>query len=338
MTRSRWIVLGCVCAGILCGVSHLFGQAPEGDSRDREPSLPPKRAHHALAFDATRGEVVLYGGSTAAADESSIFFDDLWSWNGERWLRLASAPIARSSHELIFDPDRKRLLLVGGLSSAGPQRELRVFDGKGWTLLAGEPALAAFEPMVAYDTHRGRLVSLGGKRGGNGGANGAKAGAVETWEFDGKEWQQVATTGPGPLRAGSMVFDEARGVTLLFGGRDDQGKPSDRTWEWDGSAWTRVATSGPPARFVAGLAYDAAREQVVLFGGGGRGGTLGDTWLWDGSDWREADVPGPSGRFMPEMAYDPTRSVTVLFGGRIKYPEDSNETWEWDGERWAQKK
>jgi hypothetical protein len=35
------------------------------------------------------------------------------------------------------------------------------------------------------------------------------------------------------------------------------------------------------------------------------------------------------------MVYDRRRSIVVLFGGRIRYPEDSAETWEWDGRRWT---
>jgi hypothetical protein len=26
----------------------------------------------------------------------------------------------------------------------------------------------------------------------------------------------------------------------------------------------------------------------------------------------------------------------VLFGGRIAWPNDANDTWEWDGTRWTQ--
>jgi hypothetical protein len=289
--------------------------------------IPPRRAHHSLAFDAKRGEVILYGGSTAAGDDSSTFFDDLWSWNGRRWNRLATTGLPRSSHRLIYDPKRKRLLLLGGMDDQGQYGEMRFLDGKSWVLLNTSPVLAAVEPSVTYDTRRRRIVLFGGLRADRSASGG-------TWEFDGSAWKQVATTGPDPRHSAAMVYDEARGVVLLFGGRDDRG-PSGQTWQWDGTAWSQVATTGPPARLAAGLGYDVKRKQAVLFGGLGSSGILADTWLWDGNGWQEYETPGPSGRVLPAMAYDGRRSVVVLFGGRIKYPEDSNETWEWDGRRWA---
>lgn len=136
--------------------------------------LPPKRAHHSLSFDAARGEVILYGGSTAAPNDTFTFFDDLWSWNGQRWNRFAATGLPSSSHRLAYDLERKRLLLIGGMNGQ----------------------------------------------------------------------QQYSETGRG---------------------------------------------------------------------------------------WQEARVPGPSGRALQAMTYDRRCAVVVLFGGRIKFPEDSNETWEWDG-------
>lgn len=39
---------------------------------------------------------------------------------------------------------------------------------------------------------------------------------------------------------------------------------------------------------------------------------------------------------MGYMAYDPRRDRIVLFGGRLGWPNDSADTWEFDGERWQQ--
>jgi hypothetical protein len=43
---------------------------------------PGGRMVHAMTFDASVGETLLFGGSDGVATR-----DDLWSWNGERWLR-----------------------------------------------------------------------------------------------------------------------------------------------------------------------------------------------------------------------------------------------------------
>jgi hypothetical protein len=304
--------------------------AATSPSSASDSAVPSKRAHHAMAFDAKRGEVVLYGGSTAAADDSSTIFDDLWSWNGKRWTRIATTGLPRSSHRLVYDPTRQQVLLLGGFAGQQPFGEVRTFDGKGWDLLNDNPALATLlaDPAVAYDTRRKRIVLFGGLKP-------DRTVSGETWEFDGNEWSQLSATGPGPLQSPAMVYDEARGVTLLFGGRNDTRALNGHTWQWDGAAWRQISTDGPPPRISAGLAYDAKRKQAVMFGGLGSSGMLADTWIWDGKRWHASSVPGPSRRALFAMAYDRRRSVVVLFGGRIKYPEDSNETWEWNGKRWT---
>jgi hypothetical protein len=52
----RWLASNLV---FICP-TFLFAQQTPDDSR-----IPPKRAHHSVVFDPTRGEVILYGGGTA---------------------------------------------------------------------------------------------------------------------------------------------------------------------------------------------------------------------------------------------------------------------------------
>jgi Kelch motif len=323
MIRRSKPLVWLASALLLCGSYHSAGQKTD------DLQIPPKRAHHSLAFDAVRGEVILYGGSTAAQNDSFTFFDDVWSWNGQRWQRHAATGLPRSSHFLVYDSGRKRLLSIAGMAGQERFGETRSFDGKSWVLLANNPALALVDTAVAYDARRNRVVLFGGMRADRTTSN-------ETWEFDGENWIQVATAGPGPINSPMMVYDEARKVSLLFGRTNDQSVISGQTWQWNGSVWSQVSAEGPPARWAAGFTYDVKNKQAVLFGGGSRNGALADTWLWDGERWQEAKVPGPSGRLLPAMTYDRRRSVVVLFGGRIKYPDDSNDTWEWNGKQWKQ--
>ena len=44
---------------------------------------PGARFMHAMAYDAARGRIVLYGGGTGDAS-----FDDTWEWEGGRWLKV----------------------------------------------------------------------------------------------------------------------------------------------------------------------------------------------------------------------------------------------------------
>jgi hypothetical protein len=144
---------------------------------------------------------------------------------------------------------------------------------------------------------------------------------------------------PGPRFGHEMVYDEARDVTVLFGGFGPNGIPKGDTWLWDGKKWQLAATDGPAPRKWPAAAYDSHRAVVVLHGGregeGRSGASLDDTWIWDGQSWRQAQVEGPSPRDHHRAVYDRARDRVVLFGGWNGNSLEK-DTWEWDGARWKQ--
>src|SRR2546426_2956756 len=109
---------------------------------------------------------------------------------------------------------------------------------------------------------------------------------VPLWAIPAVHGATFAATAPDPRAGVGMVYDAAHGVTLLFGGSDNQTYFKD-TWAWNGSRWTALHPATSPAgRALAGMAYDEAHGQVVLFGGIGAGfELLGDTWTWAGTTW-----------------------------------------------------
>src|SRR5262245_5924756 len=150
----------------------------------------------------------------------------------------------------------------------------------------------------------------------------------------------------GVRNAHAMVFDEAAGRLLLFGGADEAHVVGD-TWTWRPGEprWERVATAGPAPRTFPAMAYDAARGEAVLFGGnrvlfgtGKEGDTiLGDTWVSRGGRWTEYRGAGPRARAEASMTFDRRRQRIVLFGGRCLEGGESvrlGDTWEWDGRSW----
>jgi mannan endo-1,4-beta-mannosidase len=152
-------------------------------------------------------------------------------------------------------------------------------------------------------------------------------------------WSQSASTGPSPRNRAVMVYDEAQGNVVLFGGQGP-GALND-TWTWDGTTWTQQhpATS-PPVRAAAGAAYDRARGRVIVFGGvvtvNGKLQYYADTWSWDGSTWTQLHpATSPPARQLANMAYDPTGAQVLLFGGHNGKP--MGDTWTWNGATWTQK-
>lgn len=84
---------------------------------------PTARIGHAMAFDSERRRVVLFGGG----DKQPVLGlvtgvrKDTWEWDGHLWLeRQDIGPAARLFHALVFDEDRKRMVLFGGTTTDAP--------------------------------------------------------------------------------------------------------------------------------------------------------------------------------------------------------------------------
>ena len=69
-----------------------------------------------MAYDASRGRTVVFGGNTAGGAQG-----DTWEWNGTNWTQRAptAAPEVRSYHALAYDTFRGRTVLLGGFDSTG---------------------------------------------------------------------------------------------------------------------------------------------------------------------------------------------------------------------------
>jgi hypothetical protein len=180
---------------------------------------------------------------------------------------------------------------------------------------------------MAFDGGRGRTVLFGG-------ASGAQL-LRDTWEWDGRNWTQIAGTGPSARQDFAMAFDGGRGVVVLFGGDVGEARVAD-TWVWDGRSWTQVSDVGPSPRAGHAMASDSALNRLLLFGGESLGpGLLRDTWEWDGGAWTQLEDIGPARRRGHALAFDRTRGRLVLFGG-VASSNGLGDTWEWDGTTWIQ--
>jgi hypothetical protein len=292
-------------------------------------STPPARANHAMAYDAARGVVLVFGG----ARNTTIRLADTWEWDGRAWTQRAPAtsPPAREGHAMMFDAARGVVVLFGGRTGPSFFGDTWLWDGDTWSQAATTGPAPRSGCRMAFDALRRRVVLFGG---GN-----ATTGFADTWEWDGAAWTQIASANtPGPRASPAFAFDPRRGTSVLFGGLDLGGIHGD-TWEWNGSDWTQLAVSGaPPARLNAVMAYDTARGELVLFGGEDPAISFqflfDDTWRLSGSTWVKWSPPDPPARQEHALAYDPQRARAVLFGGT-----DSTallaDTWDWDGSAWT---
>lgn len=200
-----------------------------------------------------------------------------------------------------------------------------------------------YESACAWDPRSGRLVMFGGH-----GSAYAGAERNDTWLFDPGtlSWLQAgpADRPPGACCTRDLVFDEAQGVTVYFGGcmyfhgwqwkggRIRGGAPP---WIYDAveETWIPMKPSGAaPARVAyAGMAYDRDDQVVVKFGGGGcKVDDEGSTWVYDGfaNTWTEMNPrSSPKSGRLPAMTYDEKHHVTLLFGAN---DGKSNDLWAYD--------
>lgn len=291
--------------------------------------IPPKRAHHALVYDEKQNTILMTGGSTPIdGGKSYLVFNDLWKFDGNKWVKTGNAGDERSGMGLAFDEKQKQIASFGGFANNKPLEELRLLVNNEWKTITALPEMKLTEPGFVYNTNNGKYYVFGGS--GIGGVKGT------FWEYDGKSWKIVEGTNPPARQAFAMVYDKKRNRIVLFGGMGEtpEAKYGD-TWEYDFNRWVKVAENGPEARVAFGYVYDSKKGQLLIFGGLGKG-VLGDTWEWDGKAWQKLSDSGPKPRMMGYMAYDEKRNKTVLFGGRLGWPNDANDTWEWNGKEWQE--
>jgi hypothetical protein len=134
--RSEVVLFG---GSVALAPNSLFGDTWTWDGtawHQRDNGGPAARDQHALAYDAARQRVVLFGGWLGAPA-----VPDTWEWDGAAWAQRVPAhtPAARQLHLMAFDEARARTVLVGGIAPV-TGRELQEqweWDGTDWS---GGPA------------------------------------------------------------------------------------------------------------------------------------------------------------------------------------------------------
>ncbi len=298
---------------------------------ERSPATSPtQRFGHAMAYDAARGRVVLFGGYGFF---SGGLLADTWEWDGNEWVEAtpATSPPGRFGAAMAYDSARGRIVLFGGVGDGAELGDTWEWDGSDWIERTPASSPPAREyGALAYDRTRQRAVLFGGFDG--------VSYLGDTWEWDGNEWALRVTATHPPARTWHMMtFDETRERAVLFGGYDGD-IPYNDVWEWDGTAWLEKPSGASPSpRVVAAMVYDRARSRTVMFGGYDGNQPLADTWEWDGSGWaEETPATSPPSRSNHAAAYDDARGKTVIFGG---YAGSAflADTWEWDASGWVDK-
>jgi hypothetical protein len=284
-----------------------------------DPAVIEKRQPAAVGRNVAPHEAILFGGIDLNITDGPAL-NDTWIWRTKFWeeVQPATRPDPRTSAAMAYDSTRSEVVMFGGLQDHSSRTV-----GTSWIIVRKYPPVA---PGVA--PMKGTQVIY-----------------RDTWIWNGSDWALRTPAHAPPERYNhAMAYDAARQQIVLFGGMDvSTQKPTNDTWVWNGADWKKMSPSTvPPVRYWQSMAYDPVHEQIVMFGGkDSHGFDMNDTWIWDGSDWADASPPGdvPELRFASGMDFDPILKRVVLIGGQAETPEHHgwvpNDTWTWDGDRWA---
>lgn len=311
-----------VCAAAVASLASPATAQPEWH---RERTLPPAHRGAGACLDA-RGDVVLFGGETAAglSDATWVFTPGV----GWREQALAVRPAARSGHALAFDPLRGEVVLFGGGDGTTRLDDTWLFDGVAWRRASPTTRPTARHTCMAWDPIGARVLLFGGVDAGGNALD-------DTWSWSGRDWQQLAPVPHPPAARGvatwAMATDVQRGTIVLAGSARPSSLLAD-TWLWDGARWTQSASTGPTWRADHALAFVNGR--TVLFGGWSYNGRPLDTWGFDGSQWQQlAPATSPGARAWHAFVAMPARGMSLLIGGG-----DAGllfgDRWEFTGSEW----
>jgi hypothetical protein len=173
---------------------------------------------------------------------------------GGRSSLFRGEPCERSRAGLAYDRRRKQVVLFGGVSAPTVTNEPTflddtwVFEHESWRRVAAVGLRRRYAHGTAYDERAGVVLLYGGA------AAHQNAPLSDMWKWDGSRWTEIRLDGPTPgyRYQPVMVYDRARGVTLLYGGAPDGNTD---TCELNGARWTRIAAPSRVAEYPFVLSY-----------------------------------------------------------------------------------
>ncbi len=135
-------------------------QNPVGWVMLNPASTPPNSGGGAVAYMASTGKAVLFGGTT-----NEKWLDETWIWDGQNWSQAVprNHPSARAKPIMVYDPSRNKIVLFGGVMNQVLFDDTWEWDGQDWHLMdtKHQPTARCCHAM-AYDPVRKKVLLYGG--------------------------------------------------------------------------------------------------------------------------------------------------------------------------------
>ena len=257
------------------------------------------------------------------------------------WKPIQSAhiPPGRTEASLSYDPERSVAVLFGGTSSWTQINGWNTiddtweWDGTDWNQIDPQHSPSArYAASMAFDEKRGITVLFGGLKPDPAGQN---MFYDDTWEWDGKDWNEVVPPIRPPARQDAvMFFEPTRGITVIYGGYYFDSKTQtnvflDDAWGWDGKNWLELDFTERRRNSSSAIVYDPIRQLPLLMDAEG-------LWSWQVSGWVPLGfADNPPGRWNGSMVFNPASQQIVMFGG-FKDKDLFDDTWLLNKEGWEQ--
>ncbi len=158
----RIFMFGGTMGGTRVVSNELWEFAAEKWTQVAAPPLTVARTGTTMAYDATRSQLLLFGGelSTQTVTPETDTFD------GTSWTNRTPPPMPspRQSASAVFDPLQGRVVMFGGANGSTRLNETWTFDGATWVqqFPATRPTKRALA-AIAYDVDRKRALLFGGR-------------------------------------------------------------------------------------------------------------------------------------------------------------------------------
>jgi hypothetical protein len=246
------------------------------------PGPQPRFGHNAV-YAAVGADMLVFGG------QAQGFFNDLWTYTptAGTWQQIPAAAGPSPRYGAAAAGPGEPVIVSHGFTDTGRFDDTWSFGAGSWGELSpsgGPRPIERCLTRAVFDPVSGAFILFGGQTDSN-------PYLGDTWKFTfsetpaGNAWTEIVTEqAPSPRNLFSMVWDDERQRTLVFGGRAKSGSTND-VWAFDSASgrWSEVATQGEPPSARSG--HDAVwlpgRRSMVVFGGQDDGGDRDDLWELD---------------------------------------------------------
>lgn len=304
---------GCDGARLASDLVRLDPETGAVDVLQPSGPAPPPRSKLGMTAAPERGELYLFGGSTA--EEAAT--NGLWAYDVREnaWRELAASgptPQARFDPAWTWSPDEGAIFLFGGVNPArGDDQSERFLDdlwsfdpeNGAWTEIEAPGAGSGPDPRKhqkgVWDAERDRLLLYGGHAQRD---DGLKINYTDLWAYDpaGDGWTLLNDGGSGPVHRvdTGAAWDPETDQVLLYGGIRFVGPDSERRlgdlWGYGVSddAWSELSSTGPGPRQQHELVLVPGIGRALIVGGygGSEGRYLGSVWSYEPAADRWTEV------------------------------------------------